>query len=40
MYNTYKKLMRVDVSILKIMKDTLEKQNNYTCGDSGANGIY
>jgi len=32
--------MRIDVSILKIIKDTLKKQNKYKCGDSGANGIY
>lgn len=40
MYKTYKNLMRIDVSIPKIIKDTLEKQNKYTCGDSVANGIY
>jgi hypothetical protein len=35
-----KKLTRIDVAILRIIKDTLEKQNKYTCGDSGVNGIY
>ncbi len=32
--------MRIDVAILRIIKDTLEKQNKYTCGGSGVNRIY